>query len=68
MVIRGRLDLLNNPKGHGDLCVRFDLVYDPERSGGLYRGRRDLLYNHKGHNDLCVRFDLVYGPKRSRGH
>ena len=27
-VIRGRRDLYD-PKGHGDLCGRFDLVYDP---------------------------------------
>ena len=31
------------PKGHGDLCGRFDLVYEPKRS----RGRRDLLYDPK---------------------
>ena len=34
-VIRGRRDLLYDPKGHGDLCGRFDLVYDPKRSQGL---------------------------------
>ena len=27
-VIRGRHDLLYDPKGHGDLCGRFDLIYD----------------------------------------
>ena len=27
-------DLLYDPYGHGDLCGRFDLVYDPERSQG----------------------------------
>ena len=26
--------LLYDPKGHGDLCGRFDLVYDPNMSGG----------------------------------
>ena len=60
-VIRGRHDLLYDPKGHGDQ------VYDLKRSWGL-RGRRDLLYDPKGHGDLCGRFDLVYDPKRSRGH
>ena len=30
--IRGRHDLLYDPKGHGDLCGRFDLVYDLKRS------------------------------------
>ena len=24
----------HDPKGHGDLCGRFDLVYDPKRSRG----------------------------------
>ena len=33
-VIRGRRDLLNDPKGHGDFYGRFDLVYDPKRSQG----------------------------------
>ena len=32
--MRGRRDLLYDPKGHGDLCGRFDLVYDPKRSRG----------------------------------
>ena len=58
-VIRGRRDLLYDPKGHGDLCNRFDLIIS---------GRRDLLYDPKGHGDLCGRFDLLYDPIRSRGH
>ena len=33
-VIRGRRDLLYDIKGHGDLCGRFDLDYDPKRSRG----------------------------------
>ena len=33
-VIRGRRDLLYDPKGHADLCGQFDLVYDPKRSQG----------------------------------
>ena len=32
--IRGRSDLLYDPKGHGDLFGKFDLVYDPKRSQG----------------------------------
>ena len=60
-------DLLYDPKGHGNLCVRFDVVYNPKRSR-VIRGRRDLLYDPKGHSDLCGRFDLVYDPKRSQGH
>ena len=24
-------DLLYDPKGHGDLCGQFDVVYDPKR-------------------------------------
>ena len=34
-VIRGRHDQLYDPKGHGDLFDRFDLVYDPKRSRGI---------------------------------
>ena len=33
-VIRGRGDLLYDPKGHGDICGRFDLIYDPKKSRG----------------------------------
>ena len=66
-VISGRRDQLDDPKGHGDLCRWFDLVYDP-KGHGVIRGHRDLLYDPKGHGDLCGRFDLVYDPKRSRGH
>ena len=32
--MRGRRDLLYDPKGHGDLCGRYDLVYDPKSSRG----------------------------------
>ena len=66
-VIRGRRDLLYDPKGQGELCDQFDLVYDLKRSR-VIRGHRDLLYDPKGHCDLCGRFDLVYDRKRSRGH
>ena len=31
-VNRGRRDLLDDPKGHGDLCGKFDLVNDLKRS------------------------------------
>ena len=27
-------DLLYDPKGQGDLCGQFDVVYDPKRSQG----------------------------------
>ena len=33
--MKGRRDLLYDPKGHGDLCGRFYLVYDPKRSRSL---------------------------------
>ena len=33
-VIRGRRDLLYDPKAHGDFFGRFDLVYDLKRSQG----------------------------------
>ena len=32
--MRVRHDLLNDPNGGGDLCGRFDLVYDPKKSRG----------------------------------
>ena len=32
--MRGRRDLLYDPKGHGSLCGRFDLVYDPQKVTG----------------------------------
>ena len=60
-VIRSRHYLLYDPKGHGDLCGQFDLVYDPKRSR-VIRVRRDLLYDPNGHGELCGRFDLVYDP------
>ena len=33
-VIRGRCDLLYDPKGHGDDCGRIDIVNDPKTSRG----------------------------------
>ena len=66
-VIRGRRDLLYDPKGDGDLCGRFDLVMT-QKGHAVIRGRRDLLYDPKGHGDLCGLFDLVHDPERSRGH
>ena len=32
--MRGPRDLLFDPRGHGDLCGRLDLVYDPKRVKG----------------------------------
>ena len=62
-VIRGRRDLLHDPKGQSDLYGLFD-----PKGDGIVWGRRDLLYDPKCHSDPCGRFDLVYGPKRWRGH
>ena len=68
-VIRGRCDLLYDPKGHSDICGRFGIVYCMTPKGHeVIRSRRDLLYDPKGHGDLFWRFDLVYDPNRSRGH
>ena len=53
--ITGSLEVAMNtlwPQNHGDLCGRFDLVYDNKRSQG-HRGCHDLLYDPKGHGDLC---------------
>ena len=33
-VMKDSCDLLYGLKGHGDLCGRFDLVYDPKRPQG----------------------------------
>ena len=57
-VIRGRRDPLYDPKDLGDLCGRFDLVYDP-KGHRVIRGRRDLLYDPKDDGDLCGQFELV---------
>ena len=45
-VIRGRRDLLYDPKDHGDLCGRFDLAMTP-KGRRVIRGRRDLLMTPK---------------------
>ena len=50
-VIRGPRDLLYDPKGHGDLCVRCDQVYY-RKGHGVIRGQFDLLYDRKSHGDL----------------
>ena len=63
-VIRGRHDLLYDPKGQGDPCGRFDLVYDPKRSQGHWRSLRPI-FDPIGHGDVCGQFDLIYDPKRS---
>ena len=57
-VIRGRRDLLYDPKGLGDFCGQFDLVMTL-KGHGVIRVRRDLLYDPKSHGDLCGQFDLV---------
>ena len=64
-VIRGRRNLLNNPKRHGDLFGRFDLVLTPEGQR-VIRGRLGLRYDPKGHHDRFKRFNLVYDRKRSQ--
>ena len=46
-VRRGHRDLLYDPKGHDDLCGRFDQLYDP-KSKGVIRGHLHLLYDPKG--------------------
>ena len=66
-VIRGRCDLLYDNKVHGDLCRRFNVVYDPKRPRVIIF-LLNLLYDPKGHSDLCCQFDLVNDPKRSRCH
>ena len=67
-VIRGRRDLLYDPKCHDDLCGLNDLVFFTPKCHRVIRGRRDLHYDPKGHGVLYGRFDLVYDPKMSQGH
>ena len=57
-------DLIYDPKGHGDLCGRFDLVHETIRL--LMKDHRDLLHDPKGYGDICGRFYLVYNPKGHR--
>ena len=64
---RGHRDLLYDPKVHGDLCGRFDLVYYPKKITGSLEVAM-TYFDPKGHGDLFGRFDLVYDPKRSRSH
>ena len=45
-VIRGRRDLLYDPKSHGDLVVGLTYFMTP-KGHGVIRGRRDLLYDPK---------------------
>ena len=52
-VIKGRLDLLYDPKGHDELCVSLSLFMNPKGHGAI-RGRRDLLYDPKVQGDLSV--------------
>ena len=49
-------------KGHGDLCGRFDLVYDRKSSRSHKRLQLPTLWP-RGLRDLCSQFDLVYDPK-----
>ena len=43
--------LLNDPKGPGDLCRRFDLGVLTPKGQGVIRGCHDLLYDPKGNGD-----------------
>ena len=49
-------DIVYDPKGHNDLYVCIDLLYD-------FKG-----HDPKVHGDLCGQFDLVNDPKMSQGH
>ena len=74
-VIRGRRDLLYDPKGlyfmTSNVTVTFVVsltLFMIPKGHGVIIGRLDLLYDPKGHGDLCGQFDRVYDPKSSRGH
>ena len=51
--VRGHRDLLNDRRGHGDLCGRFDLAYDP-KVHGVIKGHCYLLYDPKGFVNFVV--------------
>ena len=83
-VNRGRHDLLYDPKGHDDLCCRFEPVNDPSRSRGHYRSPWPSLWPKrsrwhlwpvclsswpkKGHGVIRGRHDLFYDPKGHGDH
>ena len=62
-VNRGHLDLLYDPKGHGDPCGSLTEFITP-KCHGVISSRRDLLYDSKGHGDLFGRYDPVDDPKK----
>ena len=64
-VIKGRRDLLYDPKGHCVLCGGFDPVFT-SKGHGVIRVRHDLSYEPKGQGDLCGRFDLFMTQKVTR--
>ena len=66
-VIKGRHDLLYDPKGQGGLVVGLTL-FITQKGHRVITGCRDLLYDLKGDGDLFGQFDLVYDPKIKRGH
>ena len=51
-VIRGHHDLLYDPKGHGDLCGRFDPVYDLKEVMGSLEVAVTYFMTPKGQLDL----------------
>ena len=62
-VLKGRRDLLYDPKCHGDVGCLCELVYDP-KSHMVIRGRRDLHYDPKGQVSFHIlTFDLRFDLK-----
>ena len=66
-VIKGRHDLLYDPKGQGGFVVGLTLFITP-KGHRIITGLPNLLYDLKGDGDLFGQFDLVYDPKIKRGN
>ena len=67
-VIRGRHDLLYDPKGHGDLCGQFWPSLWPRKVTGSLEVAVTYFMTPKVNLTFDLDLDLGYDPKRSRGH
>ena len=59
--------MLYDPKIHGDLCGRFDLIFLTSKVTGSLEVAVTYCMTLKGQGDLCGRFDLVKFLKKAPG-